>query len=198
MNLLRRTIMMPRLLRSGRLLAVMLAVAASGYGSAAQTERKFQQPILVTSSGQALDGFTVKTLLGRVGVNAAYDPKVSAAALGDAKTVIIAVGASNKGFGQAGITAETEVARTKAILEAAKAKGIAVICVHIGGAERRKGLSVQFVELVAPAADYLVVSQDGNADGYFSELSKRTGMPLTVIERSLDVGRTLASLIAQG
>jgi hypothetical protein len=133
-----------------------------------------------------------------VGVNAAYDPKVSAAALGDAKTVIIAVGASNKGFGQAGITAETEVARTKAILEAAKANGIAVICVHIGGAERRKGLSVQFVELVAPAADYLVVSQDGNADGYFSELSKRTGMPLTVIERSLDVGKTLASLIAQG
>ena len=118
--------------------------------------------------------------------------------LGDAKTVIIAVGASNKGFGQAGITAETELARTKAILEAAKAKGIAIICVHIGGAERRKGLSVQFIELVAPAADYLVVSKDGNADDYFGELSRRTGAPLTVIERSLEVGKTLASLIAQG
>jgi hypothetical protein len=194
--------MMTRPFRSGRLLAmlsaVVLAIAASGHDSTAQGERKFQQPILVTSSGQALDSFTVKTLLGRVGVNAAYDPKVSAAALGEAKTIIIAVGASNKGFGQAGITAETEIARTKAILEAAKAKGIAVICVHIGGAERRKGLSVQFVELVAPAADYLVVSQDGNADDYFTELSKKAGMPLTVIERSLDVGKTLASLIAQG
>jgi hypothetical protein len=175
-----------------------LAVAVSGQQSAAQSERKFQQPILVTSSGQALDGFTVKTLLGRAGVNAAYDAKISATALGEAKTLIIAVGASNKGFGQAGITAETELARTRAILEEAKAKGIAVICVHIGGAERRKGLSVQFVELVAPAADALVVSQEGNADNYFSEVSKQKAIPLTVIERSLDVGKTLAAMVAQG
>jgi hypothetical protein len=179
------------------LCAVVLAGAALVHAAAAQAPRQFPPPILVTSSGQALDGFTVKTLLGRAGVNAAYDPKVSAAGLGEAKTLIIAVGASNKGFGQAGITAETETARTKALLETAKAKGIGVICVHIGGAERRKGLSVQFVELVAPVADYLVVSQDGNADDFFTELSKRTGAPLTVIERSLDVGKTLASLIAQ-
>jgi hypothetical protein len=193
-------VMMTRLFHSGRLLLCIaaLAVAIPGQQSAAQSERKFQQPILVTSSGQALDGFTVKTLLGRAGVNATYDAKISAAALGDAKTLIIAVGASNKGFGQAGITAETEIARTKAILEAAKANGIAVICVHIGGAERRKGLSVQFVELVAPAADALVVWQEGNADNYFSELSTQKTIPLTVIERSLDVGKTLAAMIAQG
>ena len=138
-------------------------------------ERKFQQPVLVTSSGQALDAFTVKTLLGRAGVNANYDPRRPRRRSTTSRRVIIAVGASNKGFGQAGITAETEMARTKAILDAAKAKGIAVICVHIGGAERRKGLSVQFVELVCPAADHMVVSKDGNEDDYFSELSKQNG-----------------------
>jgi hypothetical protein len=155
-------------------------------------------PILVTSSGQALDAFTVKTLAGRAGVNVAYDPKVTASMLGDAKTLIIAVGVSNKGFGQAGITAETEMARTKEILQVAKDKGTSIACVHIGGAERRKGLSVQFVELVAPAADYLIVSKDGNADDYFGEVSKKTGAPLVVIERALDIGKTLASLVAQG
>jgi Domain of unknown function (DUF6305) len=192
--------MMVRLFHCGRMMLCIaaLAIAMPSQQGVAQSELKFQQPILVTSSGQALDGFTVKTLLGRAGVNANYDAKISAAALGDAKTLIIAVGASNKGFGQAGITAETEVARTKGILEAAKAKGIPVICVHIGGAERRKGLSVQFVELVAPAADALVVWQEGNADNYFSELSKQKAIPLTVIERSLDVGKTLAAMIAQG
>ena len=35
-----------------------------------------------------------------------YDPKATAAALDGVKTVIIAVGVSNKGFGQAGITAD--------------------------------------------------------------------------------------------
>jgi Domain of unknown function (DUF6305) len=180
------------------LCGVALLAMLSSNDTVAQAERQFQQPILVTSSGQALDAFTVKTLLARAGVNATYDQKVAAAALGDARTIIIAMGASTKGFGQAGITAETEVARTKAILEAAKAKSIPVIGIHIGGAERRKGLSVQFVELVAPASDYLVVSQDGNADGYFTELSKRTAIPLTIIERSLDVGKTLAAMMAQG
>jgi hypothetical protein len=163
----------------------------------AQGDKKLQPPVLVTSSGQALDAFTVKTLLGRAGVTASYDAKATDAALAGVKTVIIAVGASNKGFGQAGITAETELARTKAILEAAKAKGVIVVCVHIGGAERRKGLSVQFIELVCPQSDRIVVSKDGNADGYFTDLSKTKSIPLTEIQQSLEVGKTLASLIAQ-
>jgi Domain of unknown function (DUF6305) len=187
---------------AGRLSAflclVLFAAAAFDSGATGQTQRKFHAPILVTSSGQALDAFTVKTLMGRAGVNVTYDAKATASMLGDAKTVVIAVGVSNKGFGQAGITAETEMARTKEIIQAAKDKGITVACVHIGGAERRKGLSVQFVELVAPAADYLIVSKDGNADDYFGEVSKKTGAPLVVIERALDVGKTVASLIAQG
>ncbi len=162
----------------------------------AQGERKLQPPVLVTSSGQALDAFTVKTLLGRAGVNVKYDPKATDAALADVKTVVIAVGASNKGFGQAGITAETETARTKAILDTAKAKNVAVVCVHIGGAERRKGLSVQFVELVCPAATHILVSKDGNADDYFTELAKSKGIPLTVIDQALQVGTALAGLIA--
>jgi hypothetical protein len=43
-----------------------------------------------------------------------------------------------------------------------------------------------------------VVWQEGNADNYFSELSKQKAIPLTVIERSLDVGKTLAAMIAPG
>ena len=103
--------------------------------------------VLVTSSGQALDAFTVKTLLGRAGVANDYDPHASAADLDGRSAVVIAVGASVKGFGAAGITAETEIQRTTALLDAAKAAGVKIIGVHIGGAERRQGLSEQFVQL---------------------------------------------------
>lgn len=58
-------------------------------------------------------------------------------------------GASVKGFGAAGITVETELARTRAVLAAAQAAGTTVIGVHIGGAERRGCLSEQFIELVS-------------------------------------------------
>ena len=59
--------------------------------------------------------------------------------------MVIAVGASVKGFGAAGITAETEMTRTAALLDAAEAAGVKIVGVHIGGAERRQGLSEQFL-----------------------------------------------------
>jgi hypothetical protein len=186
------------MVRRSLLFALLLALGVismqeRGFG---QAERKLQQPILVTSSGQALDAFTVKTLLGRAGINANYDAKATTAALDGVKTLVIAVGASNKGFGQAGITAESETARSKALLDTAKEKNIAVVCVHIGGADRRKGLSVQFIELVCPASNHIVVSKEGNADDYFTELSKTKNIPLTQIDQALQVGTALAGLLA--
>lgn len=185
-----------RAFRLARLFGVLVFAGLLSTPSAqAQTERKFDKPVLVTSAGQALDAFTVKTLLARAGVDVNYDPKATVAALDGIKTVIVAVGVSNKGFGQAGITAESEMARTKAILEAAKAKGIGVVCVHIGGAERRKGLSVQFIELVAPVSDQILVTRDGNTDNYFEQVSKSSKIPLLVIDQSLEVGKALANLM---
>lgn len=191
-----------RLIRTAAAALLLGSLALAGPApmsdARAQTGKKFAPPVLVTSAGQALDAFTVKTLLGRAGVNANYDPKATVAALDGVRTVIVAVGVSNKGFGQAGITAESELARTKAILDTAKAKDIRVVFVHIGGAERRKGLSVQFVELVAPAADQLVVTRDGNVDDYFEKVSKSANIPLLLIDQSLEVGKALANLMASG
>lgn len=188
-----------RLIRTAATALLLGALAAAHVPTSyvqAQSEKKFEKPVLVTSSGQALDGFTVKTLLGRAAVNVSYDPKATAAALDGVKTVIIAVGVSNKGFGQAGITAEFEMARTKAILDTAKSKDVRVVFVHIGGAERRKGLSVQFIELVAPAADQLIVTKDGNVDDYFEKVSKSANIPLLLIDQPLEVGKALANLMA--
>jgi hypothetical protein len=56
---------------------------------------------------------------------------------------------------------------------------------------------VQFIELVCPAADHIVVSKDGNEDNYFTELSKSKGIPVTVIDRALDVGKTISALLTQ-
>ena len=109
-------------------------------------------------------------------------------------TVIVAFGASIKGFGAAGITAETELARTRALIEGARERGITLIGVHIGGAERRDALSMQFPELVAPAVDVLVVWADGNQDGWFTEVAEREGIPLVLLDQPIAVGTALADL----
>ncbi len=173
-----------------------LIVALTSFASAAEAPIRAEPPVLVTSSGQALDAFTVKTLLERSNVPHVYDPLATADAVADVGTVVIAVGASVKGFGAAGITAETELARTRAILDAVAAAERTLIVVHIGGSDRRDGLSMQFVELVGPAADYLVVWREGNADGFFTELAAANDVPMTELGLPIEVGDVLQATLA--
>lgn len=170
---------------------VVLAFAAAT-ASAQAAKVTAELPVLVTSSGQSLDGFTVKTLLGRAGVANDYNALAKPADLGAAKTLVIAFGASVKGFGSAGVTADSEMARTKALLAAAQEKKIKVIGVHIGGSERRGGSSKQFVDLVAPASAWLVVWEDGNGDGFFTKLAAERNIPLTVVKQPMETGKVLA------
>ena len=153
---------------------------------------KAESPVLVTSSGQSLDGFTTKTLLTRAGIANDYKALATGADLEKVKTLIIAFGASVKGFGAAGITIDTEIARTTNLLTVARAKKIRIIGMHLGGAERRTGMSKEIVEIVAPACDWLIVWEDGNGDGYFSKLSTEKKIPLNLLKQPMEAGRTIA------
>lgn len=175
-----------------RALAFAILALPLASGAVAQEAKP---DVLVTSSGQALDAFTVKTLLTRAGIKNDYDPRVGVADLEGRKTLVVAFGASVKGFGAAGITAETEVARTNELLAAAGTSGIKVIGVHIGGAERRQGLSEQFVQLVSGKADRLVVWKAGNEDGYFTKVAEERGIPLVIVDKLAEAGPAIAAQI---
>lgn len=175
-------------------LLIVLCVALLTVASAQETPVKPEPPILVTSAGQALDGFTVHTLMERAGLESDYDILAEAARVADYKTLIVVFGASIKGFGAAGITAQTELERTKALLNEARDNNVTLIGVHIGGEERRGGLSEPFVEAVAPAVDILVVAKSGNDDGYFSDTSAEMAIPLLLIDQPLTVGTEIANL----
>lgn len=170
-------------------LFVLALLALTTMGSA------FAQEVLVTSSGQSLDAFTVRTMAKRTGIENEYDPLASVELLNGKKTLIIAVGASIKGFGAAGITADIELTRTQDLIAAAKAQGTQIIGVHIGGLERRGGQSEQFIQLVADNADALVVTEAGNEDGYFTTVSEARGIPLSIIKQPALIGTALAEII---
>jgi Domain of unknown function (DUF6305) len=79
------------------------------------------------------------------------------------------------------------------VTPAAREKKIRVIGMHLGGAERRTGMSKEIVELVAPASEWLIVWEDGNADGYFTKLSAEKKIPLNVIRQPMESGKVLAT-----
>ncbi|MGB2764238.1 MAG: DUF6305 family protein [Candidatus Aminicenantaceae bacterium] len=106
------------------------------------------------------------------------------------KTVIIAIGASLKGMGASGLTVENEVTRLKKLIDYCKAKKIFIIGVHVGGVSKRGapgGDNERMIDAVAPFADYLIVTADGNKDGRFTNIAKEKGIPLTQVEYALDI-----------
>jgi hypothetical protein len=165
---------------------------------AAQTKQKASPPVLVTSIGQSLDAFQVQLAVRRAGIAFQYDPRAEADKLAEVKTVFLAVGASLKGFGDAGITIKDELARTGKLLDAAKSSGTTIVVLHMGGEERRDVLSNQLIELTAPRAHQLIIREDSDADGMFAGIAKSGNIPLTVIDNVINLRKPLQEMFAGG
>ena len=177
---------------------VALGLMTLASSAPAQTKQKATPPVLVTSIGQSLDAFQVQLAIKRAGVAFQYDPRAEADKLAEVKTVFLAVGASLKGFGDAGITIKDELARTGKLLDAAKANGTYIVVLHMGGEERRDVLSNQLIELTAPRAHQLIVREDSDADGMFAGIAKAGNIPLTVIDNVLSLRKPLQEMFAGG
>ena len=139
-------------------------------------------PIMITSSGQSPDGFIVKALLNKAKIDVLLKILLEAEELIDIKTLIIAIGGSAKGLGAAGVDADDELNRIEKIIDVAKEKNILMFGVHIGGEARRGPLSAKFVDLTAPRMQYLIVTEDGNIDGYFTKVSEENKIPLFILK----------------
>ncbi len=127
--------------------------------------------IALTTIGQSPDAVMVKVLLKRLGLNATYEPLLKAEALGAEKVLIAVVGGSTKGLGAAGINAEDEKARAVSLLEAAKAKNLHILVMHVGGEGRRGSLSDMFIQTAVPYGEEIILVQGANADGIFTKLA---------------------------
>lgn len=187
------------------LFAFLLAMGTLPEGSlAAQTAAPAQaftlkapiaeKPALLTSIGQSADVEMVKVLFGRAKIPYALDGaiKPSALAAAKAKTLVLAIGGSSKGLGAAGISAEAELERTRALIAEARKLGMKVIGVHVGGEARRGELSDKFIAASVPLCDYVIVVAEGNQDKLFDKLCG-TKIPLDKVGKIAEAGAPLAA-----
>ena len=125
--------------------------------------------VALTSIGQGPDAMMVKVVMRALKVVPDYDALMRPEALQNQKVLVAVVGGSSKGLGAAGIDKEEEVARAKALLDAAAKKGVKVLIMHVGGEGRRGTLSDLFINAAAPYADGMIVVDGGNSDGVFDK-----------------------------
>lgn len=152
--------------------------------------------VLVTNVGQNADSATMESLMKKAG--AAYDTNNLATAedVTSYGTVIVVCGASGKGLGSAGISQEEELARAEELLKACKDNGITVILAHLGGSGRRGTTSDQFIEVVMGSADYMLVVEDGNFDGFFTDYCEKNNVPLTLVKSAKNAASLVGDLFA--
>ena len=160
--------------------SVSSSVSAQGSSSAvAQLDAPIAEgPVLLSTAGQSADVEMVKVLLEKAGLTCTMDNAADGTNLGDAKTLVLAVGGSSKGLGAAGTDADSEIARVDALTKAAKDAGMTVIAVHVGGTARRGDLSDKFLKPGFDRADYAVVVESGDADGKMAGMAAEHGIPM--------------------
>ena len=154
-------------------------------------------PILMTSAGQSADVQMFNAIASRSGVEATARELVEAddIEVGEYNTLVIVVGGISKGLGAAGIDAEQEQARVDAIIEKLK-DSVTIVVAHIGGQARRGELSDGFINAVLPYAQYLIVVEEGDSDGLFSNYAAENNIPISICPDIASVGEVFAGLIS--
>jgi hypothetical protein len=178
-------------------MALLLFLSGAATVSAAPVDFKAEMPFAISSCGQSLDAETVSLLAKRNKLEHTFNNVLKAGELKGIKTLIIAMGGSAKGLGEAGIDEKGELGRVNTLLDAAKKNKIKVIAVHVGGDSRKGALSDKFIDPVVAKADFLIVTEDSDKSGSFTKSAKSRKIQIAVVKKSTDVGKALKDVFSK-
>lgn len=184
--------------------AALLACAVSAEAAiTGAAPVKGQTPVLITNAGQGPGAKMSGLLVRRTGVvefDYSAEPKPADLKTKPYKTMFVVMGSTAKGLGASGITIDQEIERLTAVMAEAKKLKIQIVAVLLEGKTRRGkpgGSDERCIDAIAPLANYLVVKKDGNEDGRFDVIAKKSGAPLTFIDDAVDFGEVVKLMYAK-
>jgi hypothetical protein len=165
-------------------------------------------PVLITSIGQSPGPVYFRVFMNRLGYDFVFnslatveDMAVGHEDAGSFRSIIIVTGASGKGMGAAGISIEDELARADRLIAQARSLGLKIIGAHIEGMERRAqgaapgdNTDELSIDAVCPNADMLLVMEEGNEDGRFSNIATDAGIPIVLFEKLTSLSDVLPTI----
>lgn len=166
------------------LLVAALALLGASVGAVAEggSAAPLAQPVLITSAGQSTGALMVRMLANKAGLTHFFDGTAEADDLQGVGSLIVVVGVSMKGLGAAGIDADGEFDRVQQLLKRAREQGIPVVVAQVEGASRRGSASDDLSAMAFSYADFGLVRQDADDDGFFTALAAQFGIPLEKVD----------------
>ena len=185
---------------------IFVLVASVGLHAAVSGAKapKGSLPLMITNAGQGPGAKMSRLLVQRTGVVADFEynaePTVADLQKKSYKTMFVVIGSTAKGLGASGITIDDEIVRLNAMIGEAKKQKIQVVAILLEGKARRGkpgGADERCIDAIAPFAQYLVVKKDGNEDGRFDAIAKKSGAPLTLIDDAIDFSDVVKQMYAK-
>ena len=161
----------------------------------------FNTPILVTNAGQGPGGRMSCLLAGQaktIEQNVDYFYKSEPGRdipmkddLSDLpySCLVVVIGSTDKGLGASGISIDEEVARLEVMVETAKEINLPIVAVLLEKDKRSDiptNANERCIDVICPAACWMIVVQAGNTDGRFDKLKEEYGIPLTILDTQMD------------
>ena len=181
-------------------IVMMLGLATTAFAAINGDEVKtYGTPFLITNAGQGPGGKMARLLVTQTGTltldtDFFYDSEPGAEGHGnlddmDYSCLVVVIGSTDKGLGASGITIEDELARLEKMVEKAKEIELPIVAVLLEKDKRSDiptNANERCIDAICPNAEWMVVVADGNTDGRFDALKEEYGIPLTVIDTTLD------------
>ena len=181
-------------------IVMMLGLATTAFAAISGDEVKtYNTPFLITNAGQGPGGKMARLLVSQTGTltldtDYFYDSEPGAEGHGNLddmeySCLVVVIGSTDKGLGASGITIEDELARLEKMVAKANELEMPIVAVLLEK-DKRSDISTnaneRCIDAICPNADCMIVVADGNKDGRFDALKEEYGIPLTVIDTTLD------------
>ncbi|ADG81663.1 DUF6305 family protein [Thermincola potens] len=140
-----------------------------------------REKALVTPAGQGPEGLIAGKICDVLNISNDFMYWAEPGDLEGHNTLILALGFSKQGLYSMHKTEEEEMERVKTLVMAANKKDIPVILLHLGGQDRRGAANDSLARMIAPYLDYIIVTQDGEGDKFFTGLATKYQKPITVV-----------------
>lgn len=171
---------------------LLIALFSLSAGGSATSITSIKSPdVLITSVGQSADARMIKVVAAKLQLTCDFEQVAKPDIIKNYKILVVVVGGSSKGLGAAGIDKEQELVRAQELIKEAKVRSVKILVMHVGGEARRGALSDAFLNEVVPYADHLIVVENGNKDGYFTQISKEKEISIEFVTKILATGELM-------
>lgn len=179
------------------LAAMLLTIPSAAFAAISGDELKtYGTPFLITNAGQGPGGKMARLLVSQaktVELDTDYfylsEPVEADLKEREYSALVCVIGSTDKGLGASGITIDDEVARLETMVAAAKDMNLPIVAVLLEKDKRSDiatNANERCIDVICPAAEWMIVVKDGNSDGRFDKLKEEYQIPLTIIDNSID------------